>query len=81
MAKRTAYRKRQRNASGRRQFGEQHGPRRVLKLGQSRTTFGHNELFIALGLVAVILTVYAQVMNHQFIILDDNRYISARTRW
>ena len=75
MAKRRAYRKRQRNAPGRRQSGQQHGPRRVLKPGQSRTTFGRNDLFIALGLVAVILTVYAQVMNHQFIILDDNRYI------
>ena len=75
MAKRRPYRKRQRNAPGRRQSGQQHGPRRVLKPGQSRTTFGRNDLFIALGLVAVILTVYAQVMNHQFIILDDNRYI------
>jgi Flp pilus assembly protein TadD len=75
VAKRTAYRKRQRNAPGRRQFGQQHRPRRVLKPGQSRITFGRNELFIALGLVAVILTVYAQVMNHQFFILDDNRYI------
>jgi tetratricopeptide (TPR) repeat protein len=74
VAKRTAYRKRQRNAPGRRQFAQQHGPRRVLKPGQSRTTFARKELFIAVGLVALILTVYAQVMNHQFIILDHNRY-------
>lgn len=74
MAKRTAYRKRERNAPGR-QFDQQHGTWQVLEAGQSSTTFGRNELFIALGLVAVILAVYAQVMNHQFIILDDNRYI------
>jgi Tfp pilus assembly protein PilF len=39
------------------------------------TTLGQSDLFIAFGLVAVTLTVYAQVMNHHFIILDDNRYI------
>ena len=75
MAKQTAHKKRQRNASGRRQFRQQHGRRRVVEPGQSTTTFGRSELFIAFGLVAVTLTVYAQVMSHQFIILDDNRYI------
>ena len=75
MAKQTAHKKSQRNASGRRQFRQQQGRRRVVKSGQSTTTFGRNELFIAFGLVAVTLTVYAQVMSHQFIILDDNRYI------
>ena len=75
MAKQTAHKKRQRDASGRRQFRQQHGRRQVVELGQSTITFGRNELFIAFGLVAVTLTVYAQVMSHQFIILDDNRYI------
>jgi tetratricopeptide (TPR) repeat protein len=37
--------------------------------------FGQNDLFIVFGLVAVTLAVYAQVMNHQFIILDDKHYI------
>jgi Tfp pilus assembly protein PilF len=75
VAKQTAHRKRQRNASDRRQFRQQHGLRRVVEPAQSTTTFGRNELLIAFGLVAVTLTVYAQVVSHQFIILDDNRYI------
>jgi tetratricopeptide (TPR) repeat protein len=37
--------------------------------------FDQNDLFIAFGLVAVTLAVYAQVVNHQFIVLDDNHYI------
>jgi protein O-mannosyl-transferase len=75
VAKQTAHKKIQRNASARRQFRQQHGRRRVVEPEQSATTFGRNELFIAFGLLAVTLTVYAQVMSHQFIILDDNRYI------
>ena len=75
MAKQTAHKKRQRNASGQRQFRQQQVRRRVVERGHSTTTFGRNDLFIAFGLVAVTLTVYAQVMSHQFIILDDNRYI------
>ena len=39
------------------------------------TPFGRYDLFIAFGLVAVTLAVYAQVISHQFIILDDKRYI------
>ena len=80
MAKQTAHKKRQRNASGQRQDRQQHGRRRVVEPEQSAATFGRNELFITFGLVAVTLTVYAQVMSHQFIILDDNRYIR-ETRW
>jgi tetratricopeptide (TPR) repeat protein len=41
----------------------------------SATAVGQSDLFLALALVAVTLAVYAQVMNHQFIILDDNAYI------
>jgi Tfp pilus assembly protein PilF len=75
VAKQTAYQKRQRNATGRRQVRQQHGRQGVAKPARSTTTFARNDLFIAFGLVAVILAVYAQVMNHQFIMLDDNRYI------
>src|ERR1700720_4538781 len=75
VAKETAHKKRQRNASGRQQFRQQHRRRRFVEPGQSTTTFGRNELFIALGLVAVTLIVYAQVMSHQFIALDDRHYI------
>ena len=75
MVKQTAHKKRQRNASDQREFRQQRGRRLVVGPAQPRTTFGRNDLFIAFGLVAVTLTVYAQVMSHQFILLDDNRYI------
>jgi tetratricopeptide (TPR) repeat protein len=75
VAKETAHKKRQRNGSGQREFRQQRGRRLVVGPAQPRTTFGRNDLFIAFGLVAVTLTVYAQVMSHQFILLDDNRYI------
>ena len=73
MAKQTAYRKKG-NASERRQHRQQHGPQ-IVESGRSTTRFGRYDLFIAFGLVAVTLAVYAQVMSHQFIILDDRRYI------
>ena len=69
MAKQTAYTKK-RNVSDRRQYRQQ-----VIESARSTTTFGRADLFIALGLVVVTLAVYAQVMSHQFIILDDRRYI------
>jgi Tfp pilus assembly protein PilF len=75
VAKQTAHKKRRRNASGQRDFRRQHGRPRVVDAVQPHTAFGRDEFFIALGLVAVTFTVYAQVANHQFIILDDNRYI------
>jgi tetratricopeptide (TPR) repeat protein len=75
VAKQTAHKKRRRNASGQRDFRRQHGRQRVVDAAQPHTAFGRDELFIALGLVAVTLAVYAQVASHQFIILDDNRYI------
>jgi hypothetical protein len=74
VAKQTAYTKR-RNVSDRRQYRQQHGRQRVVESARSTTTLGRADLFIALGLVAVTLAVYAQVMGHQFIILDDKRYI------
>jgi Tfp pilus assembly protein PilF len=75
VAKQTAYQKRQRNAAGRRQVRQPHGRQGVAEPARSTTTFARNDLFIAFGLVAVILAVYAQVMDHQFIMLDDSRYI------
>jgi protein O-mannosyl-transferase len=75
VAKQTAHKKRRRNVSGQRDFRRQHGRQRVVNAAQLHTAFGRDELFIALGLVAVTFTVYAQVASHQFIILDDNRYI------
>lgn len=74
MAKQTAYRKKG-NASERRQHRQQHGRPQIVESGRSTTRFGRYDLFIAFGLVAVTLAVYAQVMSHQFIILDDRRYI------
>ena len=38
-------------------------------------TFDRNELLIVFGLLAVTLLVYAQVISHQFIVLDDNHYV------
>jgi len=75
VAKQTAHKKRRRNAFGQRDFRRQHGRQRVVNAAQPHTAFGRNDLFIAFGLVAVTLAVYAQVASHQFIILDDNRYI------
>ena len=75
VAKQTAHKKRQRNASGQRDLRRQHGSQRVVDAAQPHTGLGRDELFIAFGLVAVILAVYTQVVSHQFIILDDNRYI------
>ena len=77
MAKQRAHKKRQRNISRQRQFRQQHWHRRgVVEPAHCTTTFGQNDLFIAFGLVAVTLGVYGQVMNHQFIILDDRLYIN-----
>jgi Tfp pilus assembly protein PilF len=75
VAKQTAHKKRQRNAFSRRQSFQQHAAGPALQPRQPTTTFGRNEFFIAFGLVAVTLAVYAQVVNHQFILLDDNLYI------
>jgi tetratricopeptide (TPR) repeat protein len=73
VAKRAGHKKTYRNASGQR--GAQHGRRWIVEPGKSTTTFGRNEFLIAFGLVAVTLAVYAQVMSHPFIFLDDDRYI------
>jgi len=38
-------------------------------------TFGRPDLLILLGLAAVTFAIYAQVIGHQFITLDDPTYI------
>ncbi|PYJ14541.1 MAG: hypothetical protein DME94_09000, partial [Verrucomicrobia bacterium] len=38
-------------------------------------TLGRSDLLIMLGLVVVTLAIYAQVIGHQFITLDDPTYI------
>jgi len=48
--------------------------RRVVPLRHT-TTFGRPDLLILLGLAVVTLAVYAQVIGHQFITLDDPTYI------
>ncbi len=39
------------------------------------TTFGRPDLLILLGLAAMTFAIYAQVVGHQFITLDDDAYI------
>ncbi len=39
------------------------------------TTFGRPDLLILLGLAAMTFAIYAQVIGHQFITLDDDAYI------
>src|SRR6266705_2181469 len=39
------------------------------------TTFGRPDLLILLGLAAMTFAIYAQVIGHQFITLDDDGYI------
>ena len=76
VAKRKAHKKRQRNIPGQRKSTQQRlHPRGIAGPVYWTKTLGQNDLFIAFGLVAVTLAVYAQVMNHQFIVLDDNHYI------
>src|SRR6185312_6642453 len=38
-------------------------------------TFGRSDLLIMLGLAVMTLAIYAQVIGHQFITLDDDAYI------
>ena len=76
VAKQRGHKKRQRSISGQRQFRQQEWQRRgVIEAAHWTKRFGQLDLFIAFGLVAVTLAVYAQVMNHRFIVLDDNHYI------
>ena len=70
------HKKRRRKAADQRQFRQQHADgSRVGKPVHSATSVGQSNLSVAFGLVAVTLAVYAQVMGHQFILLDDPLYI------
>jgi protein O-mannosyl-transferase len=76
VAKQRGHRKRQSNISRQRPFRQQHWHcRGIVEAAHGTTTLDQNDLFIAFGLVAVTMAVYGQVMNHQFIILDDRHYI------
>src|ERR1700693_4668368 len=48
--------------------------RRAVPLSHA-TTFGRPDLLILLGLAVMTFGIYAQVIGHQFIAFDDNRYI------
>src|SRR5215831_3124250 len=48
--------------------------RRTMLLGYAATR-GRSDLLIMLGLAVVTLAIYAQVVGHQFITLDDPTYI------
>lgn len=76
VAKQRRHKKSQRSIPGQRQFcpPHSHWPG-AIEPAHGTKMFDQNELFIAFGLVAVTLAVYAQVMNHQFVVLDDNHYI------
>ena len=49
--------------------------RKALPLSHA-ATFGRSDLLILLGLAAVTFGIYAQVIGHQFITLDDDAYIT-----
>src|SRR6266550_7529817 len=68
MAKRTAHK---RKAVGFRTTGK---ARSAVPRSRS-TTFGRPDLLILLGLAAMTFAIYAQVVGHQFITLDDDAYI------
>jgi protein O-mannosyl-transferase len=50
--------------------------RSAAKSGQTTGNFYRREIWIAVTLAVVTLAVYGQVINHQFISLDDDLYIS-----
>src|SRR5688572_21908678 len=50
--------------------------RSVAKSVQTTGNFYRREIWIAVALAVVTLAVYGQVINHQFISLDDDLYIS-----
>jgi Tfp pilus assembly protein PilF len=76
VAKQRGNKKRRHSVSEQRQVRPQHRHKRgVIEPAHSTKTFDQNDLFIAFGLVAATLAVYTQVLNHHFIVLDDNHYI------
>jgi protein O-mannosyl-transferase len=76
VANQKGHKKTPRGISAQRHFSPQHQNRsEVVRPVPWTKAFDQNELFIGVGLVAATLAVYGQVMNHQFIVLDDNHYI------
>ena len=75
MARKTSGKKKQHGGFG--SGGKaRHGERpRVVRPAQSARSFGRIELLIAAALAVASLAVYGQVINHQFISLDDDLYI------
>jgi len=67
MAKRIAKKKKARSSSS------ASAPSAVLF--SRNKTFGRSDLLILLGLAATTLAIYAQVISHQFITLDDPTYV------
>ena len=67
MARKTAGRKKQNRPRDER--------RPVVRLAPTERSFGQSDFFIAVVLAVVTLAVYAQVLGHQFISLDDDLYI------
>ena len=67
MAKRTAQKKKRVGLTAA-------NTRKAIPLSHA-VTFGRSDLLILLGLAVVTLAVYAQVIGHQFITLDDPTYV------
>src|ERR1700675_2404235 len=67
MAKRTAQKRKARSSTAA-------NNRSAVPLGHA-TTFGRADLLILLGLAIMTFAIYAQVIGHQFITLDDDSYI------
>jgi hypothetical protein len=76
VAKKKGRRKRQRSISGQANVRQEHRQRLgAVQAPNATKSFGENDMLIVFGLLAATLVVYAQVMSHQFIVLDDNHYI------
>src|SRR5215813_1844900 len=75
MAKRTAQKRNQGRVSAPWQEDSFFSVRERKRDACATTTFERPDLLIVLGLAVVIFGLYAQVMGHQFITLDDDSYI------
>jgi len=75
MAKRTAQKRNDGRVSAPRQEASFFSVRERKRDACATTTFERPDLLIVLGLAVVTFGLYAQVMGHQFITLDDDSYI------
>src|SRR5256714_7379045 len=75
MAKRTAQKREARRVSARRQEDSFFSSRERKRDACATTTFERCDLLILLGLAIVTFGIYAQVIGHRFITLDDISYI------